>query len=363
MLRDGSGAFIIGKAGEALANRDLVYPNASGEWMKADANVVTDMPVIGMALGPIISGNYGKILLRGFIGLASWTWTPGSALYATNTAGVISDTPPTLGIRQTVGYALESDLIYLDRGSIENVIYWSAVNRTTYGVIANTSRTESLINGEWWVVDASPSQTMLDNFTGLFDITGLGVPVIVGNYAYYAVKTGAGTFNTNDGPSAGIRITTAAALNDDMLLTNGDGTASRFTWNPLNEVWLHFHYRFPTAPDAANVYYLGGLWQDANNYVCLRYDTAVDTNLRLVTRAAAAETLTVLGALDTSWHDVYMKFTAGEVRFTLEDTGTVTVVTTNVPTGNFTWYNYLKTLTTAAKSVDISHLTLVQSIL
>jgi len=363
LKREGGGAYTQGVAGETLADRDLVYLNAAGVWIKADADTAATMPVLGIAMGAVASGKRGGFLLRGFIGHASWAWTPAAPLYPTNVAGVISDTPPVLGIRQTVGYAIEPDLIYFDHGSIENVVYWSSINRTTYGSIANTKRTEALVNGEWWVVDATPSQTMLDNFTGLFDITGLGIPVIVGNYAYYATKTGLGTFNTNNGPSAGIRLTTGAALNDDLLLTNGDGTATRFTWNPLNEVWLHFHYRFPAAGDAANVYYLGGLWQDANNYVCLRYDTAVDTNLRFVTRAAAAETITVLGALDTSWHDVYLKFSTGEVRFTLEDLAVVTVHTTNIPVGNFTWYNYLKTLTTAAKNVDLAHLTLVQSIL
>jgi hypothetical protein len=212
-------------------------------------------------------------------------------------------------------------------------------------------------------MDATPSQTMLDNFTGLFDITGLGIPVIVGNYAYFAVKTGLGTFSTNNGPNEGMKITTGVVLNDDMLLTNGDGTASKYTWNPLNEIWMHMHYRFPAAGDAANVYSLLGLYQDANNYIGLRYDTTVDTNLRLVTRAASAETLTVLGALDTAWHDIYIKFSAGEVVFTDGTGATVHTHTLTVPTGNFTWYTYLKTLTTAAKHVDIAHLTLVQTII
>ena len=359
----GSGDYVNEEAGETLGNHKLVYRGADGYWYLADADAAATMPVLGITMGAVPHGNRGSILLRGFIGLGSWAWTPASPLYPTNVAGVISDTPPTLGIRQTVGYAIEPDLIYFDHGSIENVIYWSAINRTTYGIIANTTRTESLVNGEWWVLNATPSQTMLDNFTGLFDITGLGIPVIVGNYAYYATKTGLGTFNTNNGPNAGIRLTTGAALNDDLLLTNGDGTATRFTWNPLNEVWLHLHKRSPTAPDAANVYFLKGFYQDANNYVALRYDTAVDTNLRFVTRALGAETETVLGALDTDWHYVYMKFTTGEVRLAVEGVAGVTVHTTNVPTGNFTWYNYIKTLTTAAKSIDLAHLTLVQSIL
>jgi len=216
--------------------------------------------------------------------------------------------------------------------------------------------------GEWWIIDSEPGETIKDNFNGIFDITGLGLATIISNYAYYAIKTGAGTITANTGPSAGVRLTTGATTNDDILITTGDNTGPAYTWNPLNTPWMHLHYRFPNAGDAANSYFLGAFYKDANNYIGIRYDTAVDTNLRFVTRSGGVETLTVLGALDTDWHDIYVKFTATDVRLCQEGGGTFSH-TTNIPSGNFTWYTYLKTLANAAKNYDVAHLVLTQSIL
>ena len=93
-----------------MLDRDLVYPNASGEWVKADADSVNS-PVLGLSMGPLAVGIYGRILLDGFIGKASWAWTLGGTLYGSATAGEITQTPPT-GVRQKVGYAVTSTLIH-----------------------------------------------------------------------------------------------------------------------------------------------------------------------------------------------------------------------------------------------------------
>ena len=114
-MQGGSGGFIIGVAGEMLENRDLVYLNASSEWVKADADSVNS-PVIGLVLGPITTGKGGRILLTGFVGLSSWAWAVGGALYASSTAGEITQIPPAT-IRQKIGYALTSNIIYFDRSA------------------------------------------------------------------------------------------------------------------------------------------------------------------------------------------------------------------------------------------------------
>ena len=113
LIREGSGAWLMGVAGEALENRDLVYLNASGVWMKADSDSVNS-PVIGLSLGALGSGLSGRILLNGVVGLSSWTWTQGGLLYGSATAGEITQTPPS-GVRQKIGYALTSTLIYFSR--------------------------------------------------------------------------------------------------------------------------------------------------------------------------------------------------------------------------------------------------------
>jgi len=362
LKRAGSGAYTEGVAGENLADRDLVYLNASGLWVKADSDSAISMPVIGLTMGALTSGKRGSFLLRGFIGLASWSWTSGGAIYPTSVSGVISQTAPTTGLRQTLGYAVTSSLIYFDRGQTENLIYWSSTLRTNTDAVTGSVILERYVCGEWWIIDSEPGETIKDNFNGIFDITGLGLATIISNYAYYAIKTGAGTITANTGPSAGVRLTTGATTNDDILITTGDNTGPAYTWNPLNTPWMHLHYRFPNAGDAANSYFLGAFYKDANNYIGIRYDTAVDTNLRFVTRSGGVETLTVLGALDTDWHDIYVKFTATDVRLCQEGGGTFSH-TTNIPSGNFTWYTYLKTLANAAKNYDVAHLVLTQSIL
>ena len=361
LTREGSGAYTQGIAGETLADRDLVYLNASGQWVKADIDAASSMPVIGLALGGLTTGKWGRILLRGFVGHSTWSWTEGGALFPTTVAGVISQTAPTSELRQTVGYAVEDDLIYFDRGAVENVINWSSTLREVTCVVHGAKQLQTLQGGEWWVIDAQPAETMRDNFTGVFDLTGIaGINAIISNYAYYADKTGAGSITANVGANAGMRMTTGATTNDDVTVTTGDNSASAYTWNPANTTWMHLHYRFPNAGDAVAVRFMGMFYQDANNYVGIRYDTAVDTNLRFVTRALGAETLTVLGALDTDWHEIWIKFTATDVRLYQADTPAVLSHTTNIPTGNFTWYNYLKTGADVAKHYDIAHLVLTQ---
>jgi hypothetical protein len=354
----GDGFWIMGTAAEALGARKLTYLNPSGTWNLADADMASRMPIIGITGHAIGSGLKGIIFLYGFIGDSSWTWTQGGPIYGTATPGELSQTA-AITIRQTIGYAYTPTLIYFDPKRVENVVYWSDTHRSIYSPTGVAKTEEVLSGGEWWVVSTSYGEGYRDNFNGIFDITGLGVASVISNYAYYAAKVGAGTFLANTGASSGMRITTGALINNSNLIATGDATGIGGSWNPTQTIWMHLHYRFPNAGDAANSYFLGCFYQDANNYVGMRYDTAIDANLRLVTRAAAAETLTVVGALDTDWHEILVKFATGEVRF-CQDGGTVVVHTTNVPVGNFAWYTYLETLAAAAKNYDVSLLTIWQ---
>ena len=353
----GAGLKISVTGGETIAEKRLVYLHSDGRWYQADADAAATMPVIGITCTLLRAGWKGEILLQGLIGSNTWTWTIGAPVYATSTPGTLSQTAPT-GIRQTMGYAVSSTLLYFDPKFVENVIYWTDINRTKWSDKGGDRSDEVLAGGEWWTVGKALAEVNLDIFIGIFDITGLGVASVISNYAYYATKTGLGTFTANTGASTGMRITTGAVINDSNLISTGDNTGIGLKWNPAQTIWKRCRYRFPNAGDAANSYFLGGLYQDANNYVALRYDTAVDNNFRLITRALGAETPTIIGTLDTNWHTIYMKFTAGEVRFCHD--GTVTVHTTNVPVGNFAWYHYLETLANATKNYDLAELLLVQ---
>ena len=116
--REGSGWWYNGLAAETLGARKLVYLDTNGQWKLADADASARFPVVGITLGAISSGKYGKILLKGYVGDASWTWANlGAAVYASATAGELTQTQPTGEEKiQAIALAQESDLIYFDTG-------------------------------------------------------------------------------------------------------------------------------------------------------------------------------------------------------------------------------------------------------
>lgn len=121
--REGSGFFEVGTAGETLGARKLVYLDANGVWKLADADAVATFPVVGITLDAVVSGRTGGILTKGYVGDASWTWTDlGAAIYASATAGELTQTEPTAGTPiQIVGLARKSDLMLFDTGLNQEV--------------------------------------------------------------------------------------------------------------------------------------------------------------------------------------------------------------------------------------------------
>jgi len=212
----------------------------------------------------------------------------------------------------------------------------------------------------WFKIDQLLGQKINDDFSSVFDISALGINCIISNYPYSVAKVGAGTILANVGSSVGMRITTGATLNNSVIIQDGDNTGIKRVWNVAQEPCLHLHYRFPGVADDDDVYFLGCFYEDADNYIGIRYDTAVDQNVRLVTRADAAETLTVLGGLDTNWYEMYACLTATSVKFSQDEANAIEH-TTNIPDGNLAWRTELKTLTNAAKNYDVAHLIVVQN--
>ena len=91
----GTGFWTMGTAAEALGARKLVYLNTSGTWALADEDNLSCLPVPGITQHAILSGQRGQILVWGIIGDTSWTWTPGNAIYASSTAGELTQTKPS----------------------------------------------------------------------------------------------------------------------------------------------------------------------------------------------------------------------------------------------------------------------------
>ena len=112
--RDGSGFYIQGRAGETLPGKRLVYKGADGAWFLADADTTATLPTLGITMERIPIGSGGRILTHGIIGSAVWTWTSGGEVYASTTAGVLTQTPPAGAgdLVQVIGVATKPNLIY-----------------------------------------------------------------------------------------------------------------------------------------------------------------------------------------------------------------------------------------------------------
>jgi len=104
-------------AGGAISAFDLVCVHTTtGEVVEADASAYATARVIGIAPAAISDTATGTILLQGFIRDDSWSWTTGSTLYLSETAGAMTHTPPSTdgAFVNVVGVALEPDVVYIN---------------------------------------------------------------------------------------------------------------------------------------------------------------------------------------------------------------------------------------------------------
>ena len=104
-------------AGGAIAAFQTVcIHTTTGEVVISDADAIGTMPVIGIAPAAISDTATGTILLQGFIRDDTWNWTLGGILYASGTAGAMTQTAPTGSgdFVQAVGIALSADVVYFN---------------------------------------------------------------------------------------------------------------------------------------------------------------------------------------------------------------------------------------------------------
>ena len=85
----------------------------AGDVIVSDSNAIATMPVVGIATAAISNDATGTILLNGFIRDDSWSWTAGSILYASETAGAMTHTAPTTSgaLVQPLGVALSATVV------------------------------------------------------------------------------------------------------------------------------------------------------------------------------------------------------------------------------------------------------------
>ena len=104
-------------AGGAIAAfQTCCIHTTSNEVVISDADAIATMPVIGIAPAAISDTATGTILLQGFIRDDTWNWTIGGIMYASGTAGAMTQTAPSGSgdFVQALGIALSADVVYFN---------------------------------------------------------------------------------------------------------------------------------------------------------------------------------------------------------------------------------------------------------
>ena len=108
-------------AGYGSAIMDLVYLNANGKWLEADANATaTSINLLGMALEAKTDGQAMNVALAGsFVRDDTFNWTIGVPLYVSGTLGAITETKPSGSgdVVRTIGYSVTADVIFFNPSS------------------------------------------------------------------------------------------------------------------------------------------------------------------------------------------------------------------------------------------------------
>jgi len=111
----GDGFYIDTRTAAAtLGARKLVYLDSNGQWNLADEDSLNYLPVLGITRHAISSGQKGEVLIWGIIGDSSWTWTVGTAIYASQESGELTQTKPSASEYphlQSIAIPMESTLI------------------------------------------------------------------------------------------------------------------------------------------------------------------------------------------------------------------------------------------------------------
>ena len=103
--------FDSGTVGESVAFPNLLYLKSDGKWWKADADFITAMPGLRMALETKTADQTCSMLVHGRVRDDDWNWTVGGLIYASTSAGEYTQTRPsaTADVVQVVGVAYHAD--------------------------------------------------------------------------------------------------------------------------------------------------------------------------------------------------------------------------------------------------------------
>ena len=267
--------------------------------------------------------------------------------------------------RHVLHNPLETVHSLVNWGAYKDTVVHPSNIRYIYDPVLDAQSQEVRVAGKWFKVEATNYMKKSTEFIGVFDLTGLGLNCIIADRTFRATTNGAGTFLGLNEVGGGLRLTTGATSGNDNTLTDGDNNGTVYTWNVMNDINLHVHFRFPMIGDIDDTYFLGCLYEDGDNYIGVRYDPSgayfpAHSNLFFVTRADGVETVTGLGApLTGVWYYLWARHDLNEV-YVCNKTSVVATHTTNIPDGNLSYYVFLETQENAAKRVDMAFISMLQ---
>lgn len=104
---------VTATAAEAIGGHRLVRLDTAGNVRCASSAVVGELgQVVGLTLGAAVVDDPVTIRTAGIVDEQSWAWTPGGNLYL-GINGLLTQTAPTSGVLQPVGYAVTATKIFL----------------------------------------------------------------------------------------------------------------------------------------------------------------------------------------------------------------------------------------------------------
>ena len=100
----------------SLSQGKLVYLGTNGTMRNTDADGSDTVPCIGITLEAITAGNYGLVLMRGWVYNSAWTLNEGKDVYVSTNAGDATPTIPSgSGDQvQVIGIGISEDLLYFN---------------------------------------------------------------------------------------------------------------------------------------------------------------------------------------------------------------------------------------------------------
>lgn len=114
-----SGITVTLTAAAAVTIGQVCYIDSSGQAALADGDAIATMPVRVMATGSIGAGSSGQFLILGYMRDDSNTYTVGGTIYASGTAGAVTQTAPsgTAAVVQSLGYAVAAHIMFFNPGT------------------------------------------------------------------------------------------------------------------------------------------------------------------------------------------------------------------------------------------------------